>query len=252
MLKNRLRAILLLSSVIFLSACKDDALLNNLTQEQANQVLAILLQHNIAAQKNGTLKAGYSITINHADATAALSIINQYQLPRPADVQISQAFPEGSLVASPNAEQARVLSMQEQRLEQTLKVIAQVVNAKVHISYPPFDNGPGNKRPAGHVGVLISHKGDIDENTFIPQIKSLIKNSLNDIRYENIAIALFPASSIQYASPTKAPTTLSGVWVWLPAVIVLFAAITAGYILLKFSHRPHPATGSGTEEVKSE
>ncbi|WP_261641803.1 type III secretion system inner membrane ring lipoprotein SctJ [Erwinia mallotivora] len=233
MFRKLLRAIPLLLAAVFLSACNDDALLNNLTQEQANQVLAVLQQHNIAAKKNGTLKLGYSVSINRSDMTAALSILNQYQLPWAPDVQISQAFPESSLVASPNAEQARVLSLQEQRLEQTLRIIAEVVSARVHISYPPFDNVSGNKKVASHVGVLISYKGEIDENMFISRIKSLIKNSVSDVRYENISIALFPAPAIQYAAPTKIPASLPGIWTLLLAAIALIAAITGGYVFYK-------------------
>lgn len=146
MIKKLICICWLLLGVMILSACNDEVLLNNLTQNQANQVLAILQQHNIAAQKSGTLKAGYTITAGHSESTSALSIINEYQLPWNEDVQISQAFPEGALVASPNAEQARVISLQEQRLEQTLRVIFQVVNARVHISYPPFNDDPRGKR----------------------------------------------------------------------------------------------------------
>lgn len=133
---SRVLAAVLLT--FMLSACNDENLLFNLTQEQANQVLAILQQHNISAKKDGNLKAGYTVSVGESESTAALSIINQYQLPWAADVQIGQAFPESSLVASPNAEQARVLSLQEQRLEQSLRMIAQVVNARVHVSYPPL------------------------------------------------------------------------------------------------------------------
>ncbi len=159
-----------------LSACNDEKLLFNLTQEQANQVLAVLQQHNVSASKEGTLKAGYTVAVNKSESTAALSIINQYQLPWSADVQIAQAFPEGALVTSPNAEQARVISLQEQRLEQSLRMIAQVVNARVHVSYPAFNND-SSRTPTGHVGVIITYKGEIDDNLFIPQIKHLIKNS---------------------------------------------------------------------------
>lgn len=142
---SRVLAAVLLT--FMLSACNDENLLFNLTQEQANQVLAILQQQNISAKKDGNLKAGYTVSVGESESTAALSIINQYQLPWAADVQIGQAFPESSLVASPNAEQARVLSLQEQRLEQTLRMIAQVVNARVHVSYPPFNNDTSGKKP---------------------------------------------------------------------------------------------------------
>ncbi|WP_438801455.1 hypothetical protein [Candidatus Symbiopectobacterium endolongispinus] len=86
---------------MLLMACNENHLLENLTQQQANQVLAVLQQYDIAAQKQGGGKGGYTITINRAETTAALSIINLYQLPWTSDVRIGQAFPESTLVAYP-------------------------------------------------------------------------------------------------------------------------------------------------------
>lgn len=219
---------------MILSACNDEVLLNNLTQNQANQVLAILQQHNIAAQKSGTLKAGYTITAGHSESTSALSIINEYQLPWNEDVQISQAFPEGALVASPNAEQARVISLQEQRLEQTLRVIFQVVNARVHISYPPFNDDPRGKKIDTHVAVLISYKGELDESIFIPQIKSFIKNSLEDVCYESISVVLFPVPVIQYASPMAVSDQNSLLFISLLVTAVVIILVVGGYAFYRF------------------
>lgn len=230
MIKQLFRALIMLVTVALLSGCNDEKLLDNLTQEQANQVLAILQQHNISAKKNGSLKAGYAVTVGRSENTAALSIIKQYQLPWATDVQIGSAFPSGSLVASPNAEQARVLSLQEQRLEQSLRIIAQVVNARVHLSYPAFNNDVSAKKTTAHVGVLISYKGEIDDAMFIPQIKSLIKNSLNDVLYENISVVLFPAPAIQYSSPVKAPGNTANNGLILLAIIIFFALVTGGYL----------------------
>ncbi|KML20830.1 lipoprotein PrgK precursor [Leclercia adecarboxylata] len=237
---------------LLLNACHDEKVLFNLTQEQANQVLAVLEQHNITAKKDGSLKAGYTVTVGESESTAALSILNQYQLPWSADVQIGQAFPDGSLVASPNAEQARVLSLQEQRLEQSMRMIAQVVNARVHVSYPPFNNDLSGQKPVGHVGVLITYKGEVDDNIFISQIKSLIKNSFDDVRYENISVVLFPAPLIQYVAPTKVRAPLPTIWFFIMSALALCAVGTAGYMVYRFSRRPPADKGASDQELDSE
>ncbi|WP_141742590.1 type III secretion system inner membrane ring lipoprotein SctJ [Aeromonas hydrophila] len=247
---SRVLAAMLLT--FMLSACNDEKLLFNLTQEQANQVLAILQQQNISAKKDGNLKAGYTVSVGESESTAALSIINQYQLPWAADVQIGQAFPESSLVASPNAEQARVLSLQEQRLQQSLRMIAQVVNARVHVSYPPFNNDTSRKKSTNHVGVLITYKGEIDDNLFISQIKMLIKNSFDDVRYENISVALFPAPAIQYVVPTRVPANISALWIILFSAMALCAASTAGFMLYKLSHRQPSTSDKAARLIEDE
>jgi len=220
-----------------MTGCDDEKLLSNLTQNQANQVIATLQQHNIMAKKEGSLKSGYNISVNGAESTAALSVINQYQLPWSADVEIAQAFPEGGLVDSPNAEQARVLSLQEQRLEQSMRLILQVVNARVHVSYPSFTPDIDNRKQIEHVSVLITYKGDLDDVIFISQIKSLIKNSFDDIRYENISVVLFPAPPLQYAPPGNVQnknTSILGLLVMIALLLILtITGITYYNIKLK-------------------
>ncbi|CCG87059.1 type III secretion system inner membrane ring lipoprotein SctJ [Erwinia piriflorinigrans] len=225
MLKKKKLPAFITIMTFMLSACDNEMLLENLTQEQANQVLTILHQHNIPANKNGTLKSGYTIRVDEKENTAALSIINQYQLPWSADVQIGQAFPDSALIASPNAERVRILSLIEQRLEQSLRTIAQVVSARVHISYPSFKSEVVNKTLTNHVGILISYNGDIDQSLFIPRVKSLIKNSLDDIKYENISVVLFDTPPIQYTPPIKISHSLSTQWlISLTAIIILVIA----------------------------
>lgn len=231
MLSKILPAIGLALAVSCLSGCNDEKVLENLTQVQANQVLSILQQHNISADKNGNLKSGYAVTVDASENTAALSIINQYQLPWSSDVQIGNAFPDSSLVSSPGAEQARVRSLQEQRLEQSLRIIAQVVNARVHISYPYFANDISGQKSTSHIGILISYKGEIDENIFISQIKTLIKNSIDDIRYENISVVLFHAPVIQYAPPLKVSSARPDRWLIFLTGIGLVITITVSYLI---------------------
>ncbi|PKC36087.1 hypothetical protein V462_10960 [Pantoea ananatis 15320] len=252
MMNKYLRPLAAVLLTFMLSACNDENLLFNLTQEQANQVLAILQQYNISAKKDGNLKAGYTVSVGESESTTALSIINQYQLPWAADVQIGQAFPESSLVASPNAEQARVISLQEQRLEQSLRMLAQVVNARVHVSYPPFNNDTSGKKATGHVGVLISYKGEIDDDFFISQIKMLMKNSFNDVRYENISVVLFPAPAIQYVAPTRVPASIPALWIILFSTMALCAAGTAGYMLYKLSRHPPSIQDNAAELIEDE
>jgi len=231
MLSRISSALGLIFAVIIMSGCNDEKVLDNLTQEQANQVLTVLQQHNVSAHKNGNLKAGYAVTVSSVENTAALSIISQYQLPWAADVQIGHAFPDSSLVSSPGAEQARVRSLQEQRLEQSLRIIDQVVNARVHISYPYYANDISGRKSASHIGILISYKGEVDKSIFISQIKNLIKNSIDDIRYENISVVLFNAPVIQYSAPLKVTDSASGFWLILFSGFGLLLTTVAGYFI---------------------
>ncbi|WKX28059.1 type III secretion system inner membrane ring lipoprotein SctJ [Tatumella ptyseos] len=237
MVKKLCRYFPIVIMILLLSGCDNETILFNLTQGQANQVLAILQQHNIAASKTGTLKAGYTVNVSRTESTAALSIVNQYQLPWSAEVQIAQAFPESALVSSPHAEQARVLSLQEQRIEQSLRLISQVVNARVHVSYPSFSQDFNKKTTPGHVGVMLMIKGEVNEGLFITQIKTLIKNSFNDIRYENISVVLFPAPVIQHRSSSSYQTEFPILWVMVGATLIVMIIAAASYGIYRVRYR---------------
>ncbi|WP_299999380.1 type III secretion system inner membrane ring lipoprotein SctJ [uncultured Cedecea sp.] len=248
MLSKISHTIVLIFTVILISGCNDEKILDNLTQEQANQVLSVLQQHNITAQKDGNLKSGYAVIVGSAENTAALSVINQYQLPWAADVQIAHAFPDSSLVSSPSAEQARVRSLQEQRIEQSLRIIDQVVNARVHINYPYYANDISGKRSASHIGILISYNGEIDNNIFISKIKNLIKNSIDDIRYENISVVLFQAPIIQYASPLKIKKSVFNDWIILFLCFGILLVISSGY----FIHTHKTKNSNREKDIKNQ
>lgn len=230
------KVILFVAFTATLTACNDATLLNGLTQQQAVQVLSVLQQNNIAAEKKGAEKGGYTITVDPRDSTSALSLLELYQLPGKPEIQISQAFPDDALVSSPEAERTRIVSLEEQRLEQSLKIIDQIVNARVHFSYSlntDVTSTPGKE----HVAVLLTYRGEINESTLIPKIKMLIKNSLDDIRYENISVALFPSPQPQLAAPTGKNKSLTDNWLYLGiGTLIALLLVAAGmYIFGLFS-----------------
>lgn len=254
MFKRLLLTGLVIIAALLTTGCDNTILLNNLSQDQANQVLAVLQQHNISSQKSGSLKEGYAITVPKSDTTTALSILNQYQLPAKPEVQISQAFPDNALIASPQAERARMLSLQEQRLEQSLKIISQVVNARVHVSYPLNDNTFITDSPAEQVSILITYSGSLNENMFISKIKTLIKNGLANVRFEDISVVLFQAPPLQYSAPTQGAQPFMTPWLYALGGVLLAALLAGGsvlYLLVK-KQRPETPLENPTQEESAQ
>ncbi|WP_308340640.1 type III secretion system inner membrane ring lipoprotein SctJ [Pandoraea commovens] len=130
------RYVFLLVAVLALTGCrKAETLLSALDQQQANEVAAVLLRHDIATQKTDGGKAGYSISVDAADFPQAVDWLKTYDLPSRPRMEIAQMFPPDSLVASPRAERARLYSAIEQRLEQSVRLMSGVLAARVHVSY---------------------------------------------------------------------------------------------------------------------
>jgi type III secretion system inner membrane ring protein len=184
------------------AACHDDLLLDKLDQQQANETLAALQQRNIAARKELHGKSGYSIVVPPDDFVAAVDTLSALSLPSRPRVEIAQAFPGDAMVASPTAERARLLSMIEQRLEQTIRSIDLVERAAVHLSYA-LDEPTGRRTPSIHIAALVVHEAGADEQALIAKLKRFLKNAVADAHYDDISITLFASAPRQFAAPTR-------------------------------------------------
>ncbi|WP_323117689.1 type III secretion system inner membrane ring lipoprotein SctJ [Burkholderia alba] len=224
---KRIVSLSLLPALLLLAACNQQELLKSLTEQQANDVVAVLQAHDLAVRKEDLGKIGYAVTVEQADFPTAVDLLRQYGLPSQARVQIAQAFPSDALVASPQAEQARLLSAVEQRLEQNLAALQNVVSARVQISYPlkPSDSGKTDARM--HVAALLTYRNDVNEDILVSEVKRFVKNSFTNIDYDDISVILYRAPSLFRGAPTAAAPQAGTAWRdWLavPAVALMAAA----------------------------
>lgn len=188
---------------IFLSGCKQEELLKGLEQKQANEVIALLQRNNISAEKKEISKEGFSVSVGPRDFSAAVDLMSKYGMPHPADIEIAQMFPSDSLVSSPRAEKARLYSGIEQRLSQSLLLINGVVTARVHVSYDMSSDERERKESAVHLSALVNFDSRVsDPALLITDIKRFLKNSFNNIDYDNVSVVLSQVDNVQRTPPT--------------------------------------------------
>ncbi|MDN7674937.1 type III secretion inner membrane ring lipoprotein SctJ [Burkholderia oklahomensis] len=218
----------LLPALLLLAACNQQELLKNLTEQQANDVVAVLQAHNLAVRKEDHGKTGYAVSVEQVDFPTAVDLLRQYALPSEARVQIAQAFPADSLVASPQAEQARLLSAVEQRLEQNLAALQNVVSARVQISYPLKLSDSGKPDARMHVAALLTYRNDVNADILVSEVKRFVKNSFTNIDYDDISVILYRAPSLFRGAPTMPASHAGTAWLyWLAAIPAALAAAAA-------------------------
>lgn len=193
---NILKKILLVSFIGLLLGCDNQLLLNNLSQRQSNEVLAILQEHGVEATRKHDNKSGDSIRVSPDNFVIAVDLLRKYNLPSKDPVEIIHAFPGDSLVASPQAERTRLLSLIEQRLEQSLLSIPDVVNARVHVSYPL--NGNGTAKPIQKVSSLVTYSGNEDPKMMMNKIKLFLTSSFAETTYDNVSVVIVNRPPLQY------------------------------------------------------
>ncbi len=187
--------------ILVLTACKDEPLLKGLDQQQANEIIATLQRNNIDAAKSDKGKTGYSVNVKKADIPAAVDLLKVHALPSRPRMEIAQLFPSDSLVSSPRAEKARLYSAIEQRLEQSLHTMEGVLSARVHVSYDIDSGETGRAAAPVHLSALVNYQSDADPTLLISDIKRFLKNSFNQVEYDNISVVLSKQTALQHQAP---------------------------------------------------
>lgn len=233
MMMNKYLILPLLAFVLV--GCKQDILLKGLDQQQANEVIALLQRNNIKVEKKEVAKEGYSLSVNPHDFSASVDLMNTYGLPRQRAVDIAQMFPADSLVSSPRAEKARLYSGIEQRLEQSLFAISGVVSARVHVSYDLNSSEGERRRSPVHLSALLNHDNSItDTSLLISDVKRFLKNSFEDVNYDNISVVLSKINETQRQAPVTIQAAKSNLTSWfIAAALGIFAILLVGLYFIR-------------------
>lgn len=222
-----MRRVTAVALCLLLAGCARSELLQSLDERQANEVMAALLHHNIPAEKRPQGKAGFVVRVSAADLAEAIDLVQLKGLPSTPRMQIATLFPADTMVSTPLAERARLLSAIEQRLEESLTTLLGVKSARVHVSY---DAGPTEgslqqrKPPAMHVAAVLAHARDIDQAVLLVTAKRFLRNAFVDVAYDNVSVVLTPAAEPRSLAVTPAEET-TPTWMLLAVALLLLALI---------------------------
>lgn len=182
---------LLFCLVVFLSGCKVD-LYSELDEKQGNEMLALLLVEGIDAEKISDKGGRVKLRVDKNQLSNAIEILSRNSYPRDKFATLSDVFPEGGLISTPTEESARYNYAISQDLAATVSNIDGVLTARVHLVLPKASES--NKVASiAKASVFIKHSSNISLDAYIPQIKQMVANSVDALRYENIAVILFPS-----------------------------------------------------------
>ncbi|WP_213990338.1 EscJ/YscJ/HrcJ family type III secretion inner membrane ring protein [Sodalis sp. dw_96] len=229
--------------VLALTACKDEPLLKELDQQQANEIIATLQRNNIEAAKSDKGKTGYSISVQKGDIPAAVDLLKIHGLPSRPRMEIAQLFPSDSLVSSPRAEKARLYSAIEQRLEQSLQTMDGVLSGRVHVSYDIDSGETGRASAPIHLSALVSYRADADPSLLISDIKRFLKNSFNQVEYDNISVVLSKPPALQHQPPMENRGGKSGGFSGIISIaggVLLLIVLAFGLVYWRKANTPQP------------
>ncbi len=239
---RRIRAFFcVLVSLTFLSACQTE-LYSNLTEREANAMLGALMESGLHASKSSLGEENFSISVTTEDVQDALTILDDQGLPKRNRQSIGQVFAKSGIVSSPFEERVRYVYALGEEVAQTLQQIDGVLVARVHIVMPEEPELGQEAKPSS-AAVFIKQKLGFDLDFLMPQIRRLVANSIEGVKYEEVTVVLVEAQRQSVATRDSGPEMLEPVpglrvppsavpfvWGMIAAVSSLILALIAGVI----------------------
>ncbi|TSE02918.1 EscJ/YscJ/HrcJ family type III secretion inner membrane ring protein [Mesorhizobium intechi] len=230
----RCRVALVVAAMLVLQACSVE-LYSNLNQRQANEIVATLMRHGIAAQREAGKDGKMTVSVQKGRFAEAMAILDESGLPKQEFQTLGDVFKRGGLVSSPVEERATMIYGLSQELSQTISDIDGVLSARVHLVLPENDPLRQQLVPSS-ASVFIRHRASVPMNELIPQVKMLVAKSIAGLTYDNVSITLIPVAATA-PEQTSEPgfTSFLGLWLHpdsLAAAMWLFYGMAAAIVAL--------------------
>jgi type III secretion protein J len=200
--RNRLSVFVLLGALA-LAGC-DSELHTNLSESEANQMLAELISHGVQATKTAKGKDGFSISVDSSEMLKALAILKDAGLPRASRESIGKVFQKSGIMSSPFEERVRYIYALGEDLSNTIANIDGVIAARVHIVLPEAPQLGQPVKPSS-AAVFIKYQPGVDIEYFVPQIRRLVSSSIEGLDYAAVTVVLSEAMPAK-AAPTSGKT----------------------------------------------
>jgi len=174
-----------------LAGCQVE-LYSGVRENEGNQILAVLLSHNIPVTKTPGKKGLVTIMVDEADVAAAIEILKRNGYPRDEFASLGELFKKDGLISSPLEDKVRFAYGLSQTISETLSQIDGVLTARVHIVLPEPEPLEELEEPSS-AAVLLKYRSGMGVEESIPKIKMIVQNSVEGLSYDKISVALFLA-----------------------------------------------------------
>ena len=191
-----------LSMVLCLVGCQAE-LYTGVDQKEGNEMLSILLSEGVVASKEPDKDNTVKLMVDNAQIAFAVDVLKRNGYPREQFSTLKDVFPKDDLISSPLAERARLIYAKSQELSATLSQIAGVLVARVHVVLEEEELRPGERPTPASASVFIKHAADIALDSYVPQIKLLVNNSIEGLNYDRISVVMVPSSEARLTSKVK-------------------------------------------------
>lgn len=206
----------------------------NLTQRDANEMVAVLSQQGISATRDGGEGGQYRLMVEDRDFSRAVELLSTAGYPRDTYRSIEDVFPGDKMIQSPFEQRARLSFALSQELARSVSLLDGVVFARVHVVVPETDlRGQPQGKPSA--ALVIRHRAGADTAALAAQAKAIVSAGLPSLDYKDVSVVMASAAiggpDARQMVPAVAASP-SSLWRWaLPIAIIL--ALAGAFVLLR-------------------
>jgi type III secretion protein J len=188
-----------LFSLFFTGCDSTRAIVNDLQEKEANEIVVFLDRKGIPSQKvaqtaatgGGSGVVLYQVVVSKSVATEAMAILNMHGLPRKKSDNLLTLFSQGGLVPSELEEKIRYQAGLAEQIASTIRKIDGVLDADIQLSFPEENPlQPEKDRKEKTASVYVKHTGVLDDpNSHLrTKIRRLVSSSIDGLKYENVTV----------------------------------------------------------------
>lgn len=196
-MKQRALHFVLCLLLMVLTACKDVAIVHDLTEREANRISVLLARYHIEStpeKVKENQEVTWMVSVKDKDEAAARSILDANNLPKVKHGGLSGICKTPPLIVSPETEKCQKILAYKEEIINSLESIPGVVSADVVLNLPDAQEFPDPNTPSPHAtaSVTVQQIKEADGAMSLTEnkIQEFVSNSVSGLDERDVAVIL--------------------------------------------------------------